>query len=153
MVYKNITKRWSNKTVVDIYCTSDTLKIPKFRFLLLLRSVNSFTMSRRESLSVLSLWLFKIFRLLNRSWVIVERSHFFNLRVVENDLSPAALVTRFTSMSLHTVMASFIIFRSGVSNSLILTMMSSKHKKSPSFSRTVKISIWAVNISISTSSP
>ena len=55
-----------------------------------------------ESLSVLSLCIFKTVRLLNRSWVILERSNVFSLRAVEKDLSPSALVagfrdTRFTS--------------------------------------------------------
>ena len=124
-------------TQANIYCTSDTLKIPKFRFLLLLWSVNSFAMSRRESLSILSLWLFEIIRLL----IVLYRSHVVNLRAVKYVLSPAVLVAGITSMILHSVMTLFIVFRSGVSNSLISTMMSSKHKKSPSYSITFKISI------------
>ena len=58
----------------------------------------------------------------------MERSHVFNLRAVENDLSPDALVAGFTNKSLHTEMTSFIIFLSGVGNSLILITMLSKHK-------------------------
>ena len=50
---------------------------------------NSFAMSMVESLSVLSLCMFKTVRLLNRSWFILERNHVFNLRAVEKDLSPA----------------------------------------------------------------
>ena len=51
--------------------------MPKLRFLFVLRSVNinSFAMSMVESLSVLSLCMFKTVRLLNRSWFILERSH------------------------------------------------------------------------------
>ena len=41
-----------------------------------LRSVNSFAMSRRESLSVLSLWLFKIFRLLNHLGSLLNEAMF-----------------------------------------------------------------------------
>ena len=47
---------------------------------------------------------------------------------MENDLSPDALVGGLTNKSLHTKITSFIIFLSGVGNSLILTTMSSKHK-------------------------
>ena len=60
--------------------------------------------------------------------MIVERGHVFNLRAVEKDLSPDALVAGFTNKSLHTEITSFIIFLYGVGNSLILTTMSSKHK-------------------------
>ena len=49
-----------------------------------------------ESLSVLSLCMFKTVRLLNRSWFVLERSHAFSLRAVEKDLSPTALVAGFT---------------------------------------------------------
>ena len=49
-------------------------------------------MSTRESLSVLSLGLFNIVRLLNHSCLIIEHKHVFNLRSVENDLSPDALI-------------------------------------------------------------
>ena len=88
-----------NKTVqpnkgeaeVDIYCISDSLKMPKFIFLLLLRSESSLAMLTRKSRYVLSLWLFNIVRLLNRSCLIAERKHIFNLRSMENDLSPDAL--------------------------------------------------------------
>ena len=55
-------------------------------------------MSTTESRSFLSL----VLRLLNRSCLIVERKHVFNLRLVENDLSPDALVAGFTNMSLDT---------------------------------------------------
>ena len=41
--------------------------------------------------------------------VIVERSHVLNLRAVENDLSPDALVNGFTSISLQIVMTSFCL--------------------------------------------
>lgn len=52
-------------------------------------------MSRRESQSLLL--LFNIVSLVNRSCVIVERCHVFNLvRAVENDLSPDSLVGGFT---------------------------------------------------------
>ena len=40
--------------VAGIYCMLYSLTIPKFHFLLQLRSVNSLAMSRRESLSFLS---------------------------------------------------------------------------------------------------
>ena len=90
----------------------------------MLRSVNSFAMSVVESLSVLSLCMFKTVRLLNRSWFILERSHVFCLRAVEKDLSPAALVAGFTRISLHNVITSFGISRSGLGSSLIFTMMS-----------------------------
>ena len=72
---------------------------------------------------------------------------------MENDLSPDVLVGGLTNKSLHTEITSFINFLSGVGNSLILTTMSSKQKKSASFSSTFKISSWAVNIPTSTSSP
>ena len=49
--------------------------MPKLCFLFVMRSVNSFAMSMVESLSVLSLCMFKTVRLLNRSWFILERSH------------------------------------------------------------------------------
>ena len=75
----------------------------------MLRSVNSFAMSMVESLSVLSLCVFKTVRLLNRSWFILKRSHVFSLRAVEKDLSPAALVAGFTRISLHNVITSLII--------------------------------------------
>ena len=113
--------------------------MPKFLFLLLLRSQNSLAMSTRESRSGFSLYLFKIVRLLNRSCLIVEKKHIFNLRSVENDLSPDALVAGFTNMSLHTEITLFMIFPYEEGNSLILTTMSSKHKPSPSFSNTFKI--------------
>ena len=92
-----ITKRYSplkhnGGANIDIYCVSDSLTMPKSLFLLLLRSENSLGMSTRESRSVLSLLMFKIVRLLNRSCLIVERKHVFNLLSVENDLSQDALV-------------------------------------------------------------
>ena len=59
-------------------------------------------------------------KLVNRSCVIVERNHVFNLWAVENDLSTDALVARFTNISLHTKVTSIIRFLSGVSNALIL---------------------------------
>ena len=62
-----------------------------------------------ESLSVLSLCMFKTVRLLNRSWFILERSHVFSLREVEKDLSPAALVAGFTRISLHNMITSLIV--------------------------------------------
>ena len=77
--------------------------MPKLCFLFVLRSVNSFVMSMVESLSVLSLCMFKTVRLLNRSWFILERSHGFSLRAVEKDLSPAALVAGFKRISLHSL--------------------------------------------------
>ena len=80
----------------------------------MLRSVNSFGMSMVKSISVLSLCMFKIVRLLNRSWFILERSHVFSLRAVEKDLSPAALVAGFTRISLHNEITSVIIFRAGL---------------------------------------
>ena len=43
--------------------------------------------------------MFSNVRLLNLSLVIVERSHIFNLRAAEKDLSPAALVAGFTRRS------------------------------------------------------
>ena len=101
--------------------------MPKLRFLFVLRSVNSFAMPIVESLSVLSLCMFKTVRLLNHSWFILERSHVFSLRVVEKDLSPAALVAEFTRISLDNVIT-FIISRSGLGRPLIFTMMSSKQK-------------------------
>ena len=64
-------------------------------------------------LTVLPLCMFKPVRLLNRSWFILERSHVFSLRAVEKDLSPAALLAGFTRVSLHNVITSFIISRSG----------------------------------------
>ena len=82
--------------------------MPKLRFLFVLRSVNSFAMSMVESLSVLSLCMFKTVRLLNRSWFILERSHVFSLQAVEKDLSPAALVAGFTRISLHNVITSVL---------------------------------------------
>ena len=86
----------------------------KLRFLFVLRSVNSFAMSMAESLPVLSLSIFKTVRLLNRSWFILERSHVFSLLALEKDLSPSALVAGFTRISLHNVITSFIISRSGL---------------------------------------
>ena len=41
-------------------------------------------------------------KLVNRSCVIVERNHVFNLWAVENDLSTDALVAGFTNISVHT---------------------------------------------------
>ena len=46
-----------------------------------------------------SLNLFKIVSRLNRSCLVVERKHVFNLRSVVNDLSPDALVAGITNMS------------------------------------------------------
>ena len=94
----------------------------------MLLSVNSFAMSMVESLSVLSLCMFKTVTLLNRSWFILERGHVFSLRAVEKDLSLAAPVAGFTRISLHNVITYFIISRSGLGSSLIFTMMSSKQK-------------------------
>ena len=44
------------------------------------------------------------------------------------NLSAAALVAGFTRISLHNVITSFIISRSGLGSSFILTTMSSKQK-------------------------
>ena len=90
------------------------LKSAKITLSVLLRLVNLFAMSMVESLSVLSLCMFKTVRLLNCSWFILERSHVFSLWAVEKDLSPAALVARFTRITLHNVITSFIISRSGL---------------------------------------
>ena len=68
-----------------------------------------------------SLCMFKTSRLLNRSWFILERSNVFSLRAVEKDLSLAALVTGFTRISLHNLITSFVISRSGLGSSLIFT--------------------------------
>ena len=81
--------------------------MPKLRFLFVLRSVNSLAMSVVESLSVLSLCVFKTVRLLSRAWYILERSHVFSLRAVEKDLSPAALVAEFPPENLLTQRANF----------------------------------------------
>ena len=131
--FKLFTRR--NKTVTDNNLVND-IKVTVHHLLekcqnyafCLLRSVNSFAMSMVESLSVLSLFMFKTIRLLDRSWFILERSHVFSLPAVEKDLSPAALVAGFTRISLHDVITSFIISRSGLGSSLIFTMMSSKQK-------------------------
>ena len=61
--------------------------------------------------------MFKTVRLLNRPWIILELSHVFSLHAVQKDLSPAALVAGFTKISLHNVITSFIISRSGLGNS------------------------------------
>ena len=76
--------------------------------------------------------MFKTVRLINRCWFILERSHVFSLRAVEKDLSTFALVAGFTRISLHNVITSFIISRSGLGSSLIFTMMSSKNNHHPS---------------------
>ena len=83
--------------------------MPKLSFLFLLRSVNSFAMSKAESLSVLSLCIFKTVRLLNRSWFILERSRVFSPRAVEKDLSPAALVAGFTKINLNNAITSSVV--------------------------------------------
>ena len=72
--------------------------MPKLRFLFVL--VISFVMSiiLLESLSVLSLCMFKTVRSLNRSWFILEWKACFSLRAIEKDFS---LVTGFTKVSLH----------------------------------------------------
>ena len=80
-------------------------QVPKSRVLFVLRSVNSFAMSMVESLSVLSMCMFKTVRLLNHSWFILKWSHVFSLWAVEKDLSPAALVAGFMRISLHKVLA------------------------------------------------
>ena len=77
----------------------------------------------------------------NHSCLIVERKHVFNLRSVENDLSPDALAAGFTNMSLHTEITFLMIFPSEEGNSLTLTTMSSKHKTS-----SAAISSWTFNI-------
>ena len=108
------------KAVADIYCISDSLKIPKYLLLLSLRSENLFARSTRDlvCLFVLSLCLFNIVKLENRSRVIVERNHLFNLWAVENDLSTDALVAGFINISLHTKITSLISFLSGVGSSV-----------------------------------
>ena len=82
--------------------------MPKLHFPFVLWSVNSFAMSKVESLFVLSLCRFKTVSLLNRSCFILQRSHVFSLRAVEKDISPAALVAGFTRISLHNLITSFI---------------------------------------------
>ena len=106
------------EAVTDIYCISDSLKIPKYLLLLSLWSENSFARSTRDlvCLFVLSSCLFNIVKLVNRSCVIVERNHLFNLWAVENDLSTD--VAGFINISLHTKITSLISFLSGVRNSL-----------------------------------
>ena len=87
--------------MADIYsnCILDSLKIPKF--LLLLVSV-SFPRPTRDLVCLFFLHdcLIIIVKLVNRSCVIVERNHVFNLWAVENDLSTDALVAGFTNISL-----------------------------------------------------
>ena len=43
----------------------------------------------RANFAVLSLWLFRTVRLLNLSWVIVERSHVYKFQAAEKYLFPA----------------------------------------------------------------
>ena len=117
-----------NNLVNDIKVTVHHLLVPKLRFLFVLQSVNLFAMSMVESLFLLSLYMFKTVRLLNRSWFILKWRHVFNPRAVEKDLSLAALVAGFTRISLHNVITSFIISHSGLGSSLIFTVMSSKQK-------------------------
>ena len=107
-----------NKTVTENNLVNDIKVTAHLHFLFVLRSVNSFAMSMVESLSVLSLCMFKTVRLLNRSWFILERSHDISLRAVEKELSPAALIAGFTRISLHNVITSFIISRSGLGSSI-----------------------------------
>ena len=93
-----------------------------------------------ESLSALRcICMFKIARLLNRSWFILERSHVFSLRGVEK--APAALVAGFTRICLLQFF--------GLGSYLVLT---DDLVKTPSFSRTCTISIWTVSIEMFTSS-
>ena len=80
-------------------------------------------MSMVESLSVLSLCMFKTVRLLNCSWFILKRSHVFSLRAVEKDLSPAALVAGFTRISLHNVIT--IIYKSVTKNNTFINVITS----------------------------
>ena len=65
--------------------------------------------------AVLSLRMFKTVRLLNRSW-----SHLFSLRAIEKDLSPAVVVAGFTKISLHNVITSLFISRSGLGSSYLI---------------------------------
>ena len=62
----------------------DSFSVPKFLFQL---SANS--LATKATL----LWLFSTVRLLDLSCVIVERSHVFNFRAAEKDLSLSALIT------------------------------------------------------------
>ena len=62
----------------------DSFSVPKFLFQL---SANS--LATKATL----LWLFGTVRLLDLSCVIVERSHVFNFRAAEKDLSLSALIT------------------------------------------------------------
>ena len=71
-----------------------------------------------EGLFVVSLCLFNIVKLVNRSCDIVERNDLFNLWAVEKDLSTDALVAGFTNISLHTEITLLISFLSGVGNFL-----------------------------------
>ena len=90
------------------------LKSAKISLSVCVAVVNSFAMSMVESLSVLSLCMFKTVRLLNRCWLILERSHVFSLRAAVKYLSPAALVAGFTKISLHNGITSFISCRPGL---------------------------------------
>ena len=53
--------------------------------------------------------VFGTVRLLNLSWIIVNRSHVCNLRADENELSPALLVAGFTGTSLLLIMTSSFV--------------------------------------------
>ena len=103
------------------------LKVSKLRFVCV--AVGEFVSDvngGKPVRSFLTLCMFKTVSLLNRSWFILERSHVFSLRAVEKDLPPAALAAEFTRISLHNGMT--FISPSGLSSSLIFTMMPSKHE-------------------------
>ena len=109
------------------------MNAPKFLFWLLLRPANSFSkLMARQSLSVLSLWLFSTVRLLNLS-ILLSLVMF---RAVKKDLSPTALVAGFTSCrSLQIVTSSFIVLFWGSCNQFFirLTFFSGDTQKMQAF--------------------
>ena len=83
---------------------SAVVNLPTFLSWFSFRDTNEFATETKQSLSNLSLYVFKIERWLKRACSILDRSHVLIRLAVEKDLSPVALVAGLTWISLQVTM-------------------------------------------------
>ena len=80
---------------------SAVVNLPQFLSRFSFRDTNEFATETKQSLSHVSLCVFKIARWLKRACNILDRSHVLILLAVEKDLSPVALVAGLTWFNLQ----------------------------------------------------
>ena len=122
--YKNYFKQVMTLHMFYFLKVSFFVNLPNCRCLLSLFPTKSLAISTRSIPSVRSLCTFNIVILLNRFWVIVERSQVLLRRAAENDLSADALLHGFTLRRFITVITERIDIFCGSLNFCTLERMS-----------------------------